>query len=58
MSGDPPKDDAVMKLLQEVGKTLQENQRFLVALQQDRLADDELDAELDDDVVDEEFEEL
>lgn len=53
------KNNGFEKLLQEVNKTLQENQRFLVALKQDRLTDDELDTELAE-VHDgeEEFEEL
>lgn len=58
MSVDPPKDDSIHQLLQEVGKTLQENQRFLDALKQDRLAGDELDAELEDRMGEDEFEEL
>jgi len=55
---DPPKDESLDRLLQEVGKTLQDNQRFLAALQQDQAVEDELDAELDDGVAEEEFEEL
>lgn len=55
---DPPKDDTIHKLLQEVGKTLQENQRFLAALQQDQAVEDEGDAGPDDGTVEDEFEEL
>ena len=57
MSVDPPKDDSVATLLQDIDKTLQENQRFLADLKQDRVDD------ADDDVVElaeseEPFEEL
>ncbi|MDY0383116.1 hypothetical protein [Trichlorobacter sp.] len=55
---DPPKDDSIHKLLQEVGRTLQENQRFLEALKQDQAVEDEGDAGPDDAAADEEFEEL
>jgi len=55
---DPPKDDSIHKLLQEVGKTLQENQRFLASLKQDQSVEDELTAGTDDGVDEEEFEEL
>ncbi len=58
MRVDPPKDESLDRLLQEVGKTLQENQRFLAALQQDQAVEDELDAVLADGIADEEFEEL
>jgi len=58
MRVDPPKDESLDRLLQEVGKTLQENQRFLAALQQDQAVEDELDAGLADGIADEEFEEL
>jgi len=57
MNIDPPKDENVTALLQEIGKTLQENQRFLAALKQDRLDQGDLDAEVAE-VTDEEFEEL
>ena len=39
MSIDPPTDDSVATLLQEIDKTLQENQRFLADLKQDRIDD-------------------
>jgi len=55
---DPPKDDSVHKLLQEVGRTLQENQRFLEALKRDHAVEDEGDVEPDGGAADEEFEEL
>ncbi|MGE0156836.1 MAG: hypothetical protein AB7T17_07395 [Geobacter sp.] len=58
MRVDPPKDESLDRLLQEVGRTLQENQRFLAALQQDQAVEDELDAGLADGIADEEFEEL
>ena len=45
MSVDPPKDDSVATLLQEIDKTLQENQRFLADLKQDRIDDDDGDVE-------------
>lgn len=57
MSVDPPKDESLDRLLQEVHRTLQENQRFLAALKQDQLDGDDLAGELDV-AVDEEFEEL
>jgi len=58
MNVDPPKDESLDRLLQEVGKTLQDNQRFLAALHQDQAVEDEGDAGPDDGVADEEFEEL
>lgn len=54
MRVDPPKDEGLDSLLQEVHRTLQENQRFLSALREDQLDVEEL----GDEVVDEEFEEL
>ena len=36
---DPPKDEGLDRLLQEIDKTLQENQRFLADLKQDRIDD-------------------
>lgn len=36
---DPPKDEGLDRLLQEVHNTLQENQRFLADLKQDRIDD-------------------
>lgn len=38
---DPPKDGGLDRLLQEIDKTLQENQRFLADLKQDRIDDDD-----------------
>lgn len=58
MNVDPPKDESLDRLLQEVGKTLLDNQRFLAALQQDQAVEDEGDAGPDDGAVDDEFEEL
>jgi hypothetical protein len=57
MTVDPPKDESVTALLHEIGKTLQENQRFLAALKLDRLDQGDLGAEVAE-VTDEEFEEL
>lgn len=57
MRVDPPKDESLDRLLQEVGRTLQENQRFLAALQQDQVVGDDFDSELVS-ADDEEFEEL
>lgn len=57
MRVDPPKDESLDQLLQEVHKTLQENQRFLAALKQDQVVGDDFDSELVS-ADDEEFEEL
>ena len=56
MSVDPPKDEGLDLLLQEIAKNLDENQRFIKGLKEDRM-----DRELEDDensLDDEEFEEL
>ena len=56
MSIDPPKDEVLDLLLQEIAKNLDENQRFIKGLKEDRM-----DRELEDDETgpdDEEFEEL
>jgi hypothetical protein len=58
MHGDPPKDEGLDRLLQEVHATLQENQRFLKSLQQDQAVEDELTAGSVDGVGEEGFEEL
>ncbi|SJZ34295.1 hypothetical protein SAMN02745119_00111 [Trichlorobacter thiogenes] len=53
---DPPKDEGLDLLLQEIAKNLEENQRFIKGLKEDRM-----DRELEDDETgpdDEEFEEL
>ncbi len=56
MSGAPQHDPALELLLQEIARTIGENQRFLQALKQDRIdADDEATAEQ---VEEDEFEEL
>lgn len=57
MTVDTPHDENVTVLLQEIGKTLQENQRFLAALKQDQVDEGGLDVVLDV-ANDEEFEEL
>ena len=56
MSADLPKDEQLELLLQEVSKTLGENQRFLEALKEDRI--DEADDLSDLDSAEETFEEL
>jgi len=56
MSIDPPKDEGLDLLLQEIAKNLEENQRFIKGLKEDRM-----DQDLEDDEPvseDEEFEEL
>ncbi|MGB4598959.1 MAG: hypothetical protein WBI04_03185 [Trichlorobacter sp.] len=58
MSVGSPKDESVTALLQEVGKTLQDNQRFLAALRQDQAVEDDLAAGELDAAADGEFEEL
>lgn len=58
MNSGPPKEDSVDRLLQEVDRTLQDNRRFLEALKQDRAVEDESDADPDDGIADEQFEEL
>jgi hypothetical protein len=53
---DPPKDEGLDLLLQEIARNLEENQRFIKGLKEDRM-----DWELEDDETgpdDEEFEEL
>ena len=53
---DPPKDEGLEILLQEIAKNLDENQRFIKGLKEDRM-----DRDLEDDeasLEDEEFEEL
>lgn len=55
MTVDPPQDTGLELLLQDISKILGENQRFLKALKEDRIDDqDEQDAESGE----EEFEEL
>lgn len=56
MSADLPKDEQLELLLQEVSKTIGENQRFLEALKEDRI--DEADDLSDLDSAEETFEEL
>ena len=56
MSSDPPKDEGLEHLLQEISRTLGENKRFLKALKEDRIDEAENSAESGDD--NEEFEEL
>lgn len=58
MQTDPPKGDALDTMLEEIAKTLQENQRFLASLKQDQSVEDELAAGPDDGTVDDAFEEL
>jgi len=53
---DPSKDEQLELLLQEVSRTLGENQRFLQALKEDRI--DEVDDFADPEVGEETFEEL
>ena len=56
MRTDLPKDEGLDLLLQEIAKNLDENQRFIKGLKEDRM-----DRELEDDETgpdDEEFEEL
>ncbi len=56
MSSDPPKDEGLELLLQEIAKNLDENQRFMKALQEDRI--DDLDDPSVADEREEPFEEL
>jgi hypothetical protein len=56
MAVEPPKDAGLEHLLQEISRTLGENQRFLQALKEDRIDEAEDAAESGD--ADEEFEEL
>lgn len=58
MQVDPPKADPLETMLEDISRTLQENQKFLKALQDDRLADDDLDGDADQTEAVEEFEEL
>lgn len=39
MSTDPPKDEGLDQLLQEIVKNIGENQRFLQSLKEDRIDD-------------------
>ena len=56
MRTDPPKDEGLELLLQEIAKNLDENQRFIKGLQEDRM-DRELE-DTEDDPAEETFEEL
>ena len=56
MTVDPPQDEQLELLLQEVSRTLGENQRFLQALKEDRI--DEVDDLADPETDEETFEEL
>ncbi|ACD97055.1 hypothetical protein [Trichlorobacter lovleyi] len=56
MTVDPPKDEQLESLLQEVSRTLGENRRFLQALKEDRI--DEVDDLADQENGEETFEEL
>ncbi|MGE0918168.1 hypothetical protein [Trichlorobacter lovleyi] len=56
MTVDPPKDEQLESLLQEVSRTLGENRRFLQALKEDRI--DEVDDLADQENGEEMFEEL
>ena len=58
MHTDPTKGDPLDKMLEEIAKTLQENQRFLASLKQDQTVEDECNIGLVDGGPDEEFEEL
>lgn len=56
MSIDPPKDEGLDLLLQEIAKNLEENQRFIKGLKEERMDRELADGETGPD--DEEFEEL
>ena len=56
MAADPPNDAGLEQLLQEISRTLGENQRFLQALKEDRI--DEAENSAESGAADEEFEEL
>jgi hypothetical protein len=56
VSVDPPKDDGIDRLLQEIARNLDENQRFIKGLKEDRMDEPEdLAASID---AEEDFEEL
>lgn len=56
MSVDPPKDDGIDRLLQDIARNLYENQRFIKGLKDDRMDEPEdLSASAD---AEEDFEEL
>ena len=58
MSVDPPNEDGLDKMMEDISKVIQDNKRFLDALKQDRLADDDPEADSDALSIEQEFEEL
>jgi hypothetical protein len=56
MAADPPKDEGLEHLLQEISRTLGENQRFLQALKEDRI--DEAEKSVESSGAEDDFEEL
>lgn len=58
MSVDPPQDTGLELLLQDISKVLGENQRFLQALKEDRIDDQDEPDDQDAESGEEEFEEL